>query len=127
MLGTSPLISFVATSNARKAKEFYKEIVCLTFVSEDPFALVFESNGNMLRIQIVDKVSPHDYTAIGWQVTDIHEEVRQLEKRGVVFAHYPGIGQDIDGIWKAPSGAKVAWFTDPEGNILSLTQFPEGK
>ncbi len=123
MLNKSHLISFVATSNAKTAKEFYEKILGLTFVSSDQFALVFEANGTMLQIQKVDKVNPHGYTVLGWEVTDIKEEVSQFIQRGIKFARYEGMDQDEHGIWKAPSGAKIAWFTDPDGNILSLTQF----
>jgi predicted enzyme related to lactoylglutathione lyase len=127
MLNKSNLISFVATSNATAAKEFYKKILGLTFVSGDQFALVFKAKGTMLRIQKVDKVNPHGYTAIGWQVADIEKEVSLLSKRGITFAQYQGMNQDDHGIWTAPSGAKIAWFSDPDGNILSLTQFASRK
>jgi predicted enzyme related to lactoylglutathione lyase len=123
MLNKSDLISFVATDNAKTAREFYEKILGLTFVSGDQFALVFEVNGTMLRIQKVDKVNPHAYTTLGWEVTDIKKEIGQLSKRGVTFTRYEGMDQDEHGIWKAPSGAKIAWFSDPDGNILSLTQF----
>jgi len=123
VLNKSTLIGFVATSNVSAAKEFYEHTLGLTFVSGDQFALVFEVSGTMLRIQKVDKVVPHKYTALGWEVADIEMEVFQLKKRGVTFARYEGMDQDDHGIWKAPSGARVAWFTDPDGNILSLTQF----
>jgi predicted enzyme related to lactoylglutathione lyase len=123
MLNKSHLISFVATSDAKRAREFYEKNLGLTFVNGDQFALVFEANGTMLRIQKVDKVNPHGYTALGWEVADIKNEVSRLVKRGVKFARYDGMDQDEHGIWKAPSGAKIAWFADPDGNILSLTQF----
>ena len=123
MLNKSHLISFIATSNAKAAREFYEKTLGLTFVSGDQFALVFEVNGTMLRIQKVDKVNPHGYTSLGWEVTDIKKEVSQLVKRGVKFTRYEGMDQDEHGIWNAPSGAKIAWFTDPDGNTLSLTQF----
>ena len=123
MLNKSNLISFVATNNVATARQFYEEIIGLTFVSVDQFALVFEVNGTMLRIQKVDQVNPHEYTALGWEVTDIKKEVNTLSKRGVKFARYEGMNQDENGIWTAPSKAKIAWFTDPDGNILSLTEF----
>ena len=123
MLNKSHLISFVATSNAKFAREFYEKTLGLTFASGDQFVLVFEVNGTMLRIQKVDKVTPHGYTVLGWEVTDIKKEVSQLIKRGITFARYEGMDQDELGIWKAPSGARIAWSTDPDGNILSLTQF----
>jgi predicted enzyme related to lactoylglutathione lyase len=123
MLEKSHLISFVATSNATKARKFYEETLGLTFVSGDQFASVFEVNGTMLRIQKVDQVNPQRHTVLGWKVADIKEEVHTLSKRGVTFARYEGMNQDENGIWTAPSKAKIAWFTDPDGNILSLTQF----
>jgi catechol 2,3-dioxygenase-like lactoylglutathione lyase family enzyme len=123
MLNNSNLISFAATSDAPTARQFYQEILGLTFVSGDQFALVFEANRTMLRIQLVDQVNPHGYTALGWNVSDIRTEVRTLSRRGVRFSRYEGMNQDEHGIWTSPSGAKIAWFSDPDGNILSLTEF----
>ncbi len=123
MLNKSHTISFVATSDAKAARKFYENILGLTFVSGDQFALVFEAGGKMLRIQKVDRVEPHAYTALGWEVADIKKEVNELTERGVKFARYGGMEQDEQGIWQAPAGAKIAWFQDPDGNILSLTQF----
>ena len=125
MLKKSDLIGFVATSNAMKARQFYEETLGLTFVSDDQFALVFEANGTMLRIQKVDRVNPNGYTVLGWKVGDIKQEVEALSNRGVQFERYEGMNQDKNGIWTAPSKAKIAWFKDPDGNTLSLTEFPE--
>ena len=124
MLNKSKIIGFVATSNPTKARPFYEKTLGLTFVSGDQFALVFEANGTMLRVQKVDQVNPGKYTALGWEVDDIQREVDALSKRGVTFARYEGLSQDERGIWTAPGKAKIAWFTDPDGNILSLTEFP---
>ena len=123
MLNKSHLISFVATGNAEIAREFYEKILGLTFVSMDQFALVMEVNGIMLRITRVKVVNPQKYTVLGWDVPDIKKEVKELSERGVKFARYHGIDQDELGIWTAPGGAMIAWFTDPDNNILSLTQF----
>jgi catechol 2,3-dioxygenase-like lactoylglutathione lyase family enzyme len=123
MLSKSDLVSFAATTDAARARKFYEETLGLRFVSVDQFAVVFEANGTMLRIQIVDRVNPHRYTALGWKVADIKSEVQTLSQRGVQFARYKGMDQDENGIWTAPSKAKIAWFTDPDGNILSLTEF----
>jgi len=123
MLSRSDLIGFAATSNTTKARKFYEETLGLTFVSADQFALVLEANGTMLRIQKVDQVNPHRYTVLGWKVVDILTEVQTLSQRGVLFARYEGMDQDENGIWTAPSKARIAWFTDPDGNILSLTEF----
>lgn len=123
MLSKSPLIGFAATKDPVKAQAFYEGVLQLKLVSSDLFALVFDAGGITLRIQVVTEVLPHPYTALGWQVADIRKEVAELSRRGVTFARYEGMGQDGLGIWSAPGGAKVAWFADPDGNILSLTEF----
>jgi len=122
-LASSPLIAFVATADAERARAFYGDVLRLRLRSHEPFALVFEADGTMLRIQKTDAVSPAPYTVLGWQVGDVAQLAEQLSDRGVRFERYPGLEQDALGIWISPAGAKVAWFRDPDGNILSLTQF----
>jgi catechol 2,3-dioxygenase-like lactoylglutathione lyase family enzyme len=95
----------------------------LKFVSDEPPALVFQVGGSMLRIQKVERVQPPPYTALGWAVGDIRGTVQRLRAAGVEFQKYEGLNQDNDNIWTSPSGAKVAWFRDPDGHVLSLTQF----
>jgi|SRR5689334_21132838 len=122
----TPLIKpmlFLATANAAKAREFFEKMLGLQFESEDFAALVFRVGGSMLRIQKVKEVRKAQYTALGWEVEDIHTTVKQLRASGVVFQRYEGVEQDEDNVWRSPSGAQVAWFEDPDGNILSLTQF----
>ena len=119
----SKIISFVATQNAVAARKFYVETLGLRLVSDDPFAMVFAVNGTMLRVQKVRELVPAKHTVLGWAVADIGTKTRELAKRGVRFERFDGLAQDESGIWAAPSGAKVAWFKDPDGNILSLTQF----
>jgi hypothetical protein len=92
-------------------------------VSEDPFALVFDAHGTMLRVTNVAEVAAAQYTVLGWEVPNILAATKDLSAAGVKFERYPGLPQDELGIWTAPSGAKVAWFKDPDGNTLSLTQF----
>ncbi len=123
MLTTSKLICFVATTNPKRAREFYEKTLGLKFVSDGNTALVFDANGTMLRIQKVEKFKPQAYTALGWDVSNIRAEASRLAKRGVTFNKYEWMEQTENGIWTAPGGAKVAWFNDPDGNILSLTQF----
>jgi catechol 2,3-dioxygenase-like lactoylglutathione lyase family enzyme len=119
----SKLIGFVATQNPANARKFYAETLGFRLTSEDPFALVFDANGIMLRVQKVQEVIPAKYTALGWEVLDILAKVKELTKRGVRFEHYEGLSQDASGVWTSPAGAKVAWFKDPDGNTLSLSQF----
>lgn len=117
-------MAFSATIDAERAKAFYGDKLGLPLVSDEPYALVFDAAGTMLRVQKVKEVRQAPYTALGWQVPNIAAKVDELEKAGVQMERYGLPGQDEKGIWTAPGGAaKVAWFKDPDGNVLSLTQF----
>ena len=120
MLGNCDIATFIASSDPEKAREFYGDKLGLNFVSEDQFALVFDANGTTLRVQKVKEISPHPYTSLGWHVPEIESAIRDLEKRGVQFERFEGFGQDELGIVTFPNGNKVAWFKDPDGNMLSL-------
>ena len=117
-------ILFLATANPERARAFYQDLLGLEFVADEPPALVFRVGDRMLRIQKVERVHAAPYTALGWVVADIRQTVHRLRAAGVEFQRYEGLKQDTDGIWPAPSGAFVAWFRDPDGHVLSLTQFP---
>jgi catechol 2,3-dioxygenase-like lactoylglutathione lyase family enzyme len=116
-------ISFVATRDSSAARSFYEGTLGLRLVGDEHFALVFEVNGRMLRIVKTDELTPAAYTVLGWEVEEIEAKVKDLRARGVKFLRFDGMPQDAMGIWTSPSGAKVAWFKDPDGNNLSLTQF----
>ena len=123
MLQSQPIIAFVATTDPKRAKAFYAETLGLRLVSEDDFALTFDAGGTMLRVAVVQTLQPAGYTVLGWIVPDIVKAVQELVQRGVTFRRYEGMPQDPLGIWSSPSGARVAWFSDPQGNTLSLTEF----
>ncbi|MBI3838630.1 MAG: VOC family protein [Planctomycetia bacterium] len=123
MLNASKLVCFAATANPTKALEFYRDTLGLPLVDHSPFAIVFDSNGTMLRVQKVQDLSPVNYTVLGWQVDDIRVTIEQLTARGVRFERYDGMAQNTQGIWTPPDGSRVAWFKDPDGNALSLTEF----
>jgi catechol 2,3-dioxygenase-like lactoylglutathione lyase family enzyme len=123
MLGSHNAIAFVATTKPEAARHFYETMLGLHFVTDDQFALVFDLNGRMLRIFKVDALAPAKHTVLGWDVPDIAAAVDQLTGRGVTFDRFEGMTQDARGIWRSPSGAQIAWFKDPDGNALSLTQF----
>ena len=123
MLAKEKIVAFVPTLDATKARSFYEGILGLRVVTQDGFALVFEANGTMLRVTSVQTLQPQQFTILGWDVADIEESVSLLSARGVNFEHYGMPGQNQQGIWKSPSGARIAWFKDPDGNVLSLTQF----
>lgn len=123
MLGSQKIIAFVGTQQPGLAKVFYRDTLGLKLVAEDTFALVFDANGTMLRVGIVPELRAANYTVLGWQVTDITLCAEELRKAGVPLERFEGLGQDEAGIWISPSGARVAWFKDPDGNLLSMTQF----
>jgi catechol 2,3-dioxygenase-like lactoylglutathione lyase family enzyme len=122
-LSDQSIIGFIATSDSDRARKFYRDTLGLPLVSEQlPFALVFDAHGTMLRVTIVKKVNPAGYTVLGWQVPDILAAAEALSRAGVQFERYQRMEQDELGIWSAPGGSKVAWFKDPDGNTLSISQ-----
>ena len=122
MLKNTPITAFIASAQPGRARQFYRDTLGLRLVSDDQFAVVFDCAGVQLRIQKVEALQPHAFTALGWHVANIRDSVSGLAKRGIVFERYDFMEQDELGVWQAPSGAKVAWFKDPDGNLLSLTQ-----
>jgi catechol 2,3-dioxygenase-like lactoylglutathione lyase family enzyme len=123
MLERSALIGFVGISDLHRARQFYGDTLGLPITEESPFALVANANGTTLRLTPVEQPVAAPYTILGWSVADIVSMIDQLTARGVHFTRYEGTGQDERGMWTAPGGAKIAWFLDPDGNNLSLTQF----
>ena len=122
MLAESDPVAFVPTADPGAAKKFYAETLGLRLVSDDEFAVVFDLRGTMLRVEKVAKLTPQSFTVLGWKVQSITTTIAGLERRGVRFERYAGLTQDARGVWTAPGGTKVAWFKDPDGNTLSLTE-----
>ncbi len=125
MLDDAALVAFASTVNPERAKSFYQDTLGLRFVADSPFALVFDSNGVEVRIQKVEKASPPPGTVLGWRVRNLQQTMTDLAKAGVSFERYSFLESDERGIWTSPDGAQVAWFKDPDGNTLSLTQAPD--
>ena len=117
-------ILFTASAKHEEAKAFYTEVMGFTLVDDNPFSLAFDAAGTMLRVQKVEALTPHPFTALGWHVEDIAAERDRLAARGAEFVTYEFLEQDERGIWTTPDGAQVCWFRDPDDNTLSLTQFP---
>lgn len=128
MVELKRIVAFLVTMKSDEAISFYRDNLGFKLVSEDDFALVFDANGTMLRVvKMTDgQFHPAAYTVLGWDVQDAARAVAELTQRGIAFERYPGMPQDKDGIWTSPGGAKVAWFKDPDGNVLSLTEFAPG-
>ena len=125
MPSRSRLVCFIATADADRARAFYHGKLGLALVEDGGYALVFDVNGTQLRVQRVQDVSPHPYTALGWEVANVTTAVRALAANGVTMARFPGLALDADGVWDTPDGSRVAWFHDPDGNTLSLSQPPQ--
>ncbi len=117
-------MGFIAATDFAAAKVFYVGTLGLDFVSQDDFALVLRAGALTIRVTVPPQFTPAGYTVFGWEVKDIAAEVAALAAKGIAFEHYPFFGdaQAADGVWTAPSGDKVAWFKDPSGNVLSLSQ-----
>ena len=124
MLPHARLVCFIATADAGRSRAFYESQLGFALVEDSGYALVFDAHGTPLRVQRVEAVAPHAYTALGWEVDDVAAQVRALVANGVVMARFPGLPQDADGIWNTPDGSRVAWFHDPDGNTLSISQPP---
>jgi catechol 2,3-dioxygenase-like lactoylglutathione lyase family enzyme len=127
-LGKYNIIGFVSIVDVPRARDFYRDTLGLRLLMEEPpFALVFDANGIMLRLGMAREIAPAHGTVLGWQVPEISATVKELAQAGVQFERYEGMDQDESGVWTSPTGAKVAWFKDPDGNTLSLSEHPELK
>jgi catechol 2,3-dioxygenase-like lactoylglutathione lyase family enzyme len=126
MLDSCDLIALIPTTDLVRARAFYQDTLGLRVLSEDPFAAAFDGHGTMLRVTLVGEVAKAPYTVLGWSVADIAAAVADLAGRGVAFERFDGMTQDELGIWTAPGGDQVAWFKDPDGNTLSLTEHTSG-
>ena len=123
-LGSAELVAFAGTTDLDRAREFYSGVLGLQLEHEDAFACVFRVGGMQLRVTRVEEVTAPRYTVLGWRVPDIEAAIGELSLRGERFERFDGMQQDALGTWSAPSGARVAWFRDPDGNTLSVTEMP---
>ena len=122
VLAQAPLVAFVASTDLTRSRTFYGGILGLTETESSPFACVFDAGGTQLRVTAVGEVATAPYTTLGWVVTNIEDSIHGLVTVGVTFRIFDGMEQDAVGVWTTPDGSKVAWFNDPDGNLLSLTQ-----
>jgi catechol 2,3-dioxygenase-like lactoylglutathione lyase family enzyme len=121
MFGSTNIVAFVPTKDAEKARAFYVDVLGLRFIKDDGFAMVLDANGIMVRVARA-QFTPAQFTILGWQVNNIEKTVAGLQEKGVHFERFGFFEQDALGIWTAPTGDKVAWFKDPDGNVLSVSQ-----
>lgn len=125
MLNSATLVGFVPTQNLDRAKTFYADLLGRPLVHEDAFGATLDANGALLRISKVGTCQPASFTILGWEVSDLRITVNELARQGVRFEKFAGIQQDESNIWTDPDGSRVAWFKDPDGNILSVSQHSE--
>jgi catechol 2,3-dioxygenase-like lactoylglutathione lyase family enzyme len=124
VLCDADLVAFVGCRDLETSGQFYGSVLGLRMVDANEFAHVFDANGTQLRLTRVDSPASATYTVLGWRVDDITRTISELRAAGVQFRRYDGMDQDDNGIWVAPGGTRVAWFSDPDGNVLSLQQAP---
>jgi catechol 2,3-dioxygenase-like lactoylglutathione lyase family enzyme len=124
MLREAQVTPFLATTDLKRARDFFEGTLGLPVLSLDSFALVLKTPNGSMRVTQVQEHALAPYTVLGWDVSDVHAVVQGLALRGVMFKRYPGMDQDELGIWTAPSGSRIAWFNDPDGNVLSVAQHP---
>jgi catechol 2,3-dioxygenase-like lactoylglutathione lyase family enzyme len=123
MLETSEPVAFIASLDLDRSEAFYGDVLSLAPVSRSPFATVFHAGAATLRITKVDAFQPQPFTVFGWVVADIRAVLHELRDRNLALLHYEGLEQDDEGVWTTPNGDLVAWFKDPDANVLSVTQF----
>jgi catechol 2,3-dioxygenase-like lactoylglutathione lyase family enzyme len=124
MLAGAELVAFVASRDLDVSARFYGDVLGLELVESSPFAKVYDAGGTALRVTRVDEPAGAAYTVLGWKVPDLKAAIGELRERGVEFKRYDGLEQDEHGAWTAPGGSRIAWFGDPDGNVLSLQQAP---
>lgn len=123
MLTTFPMNVFVRITDPTRARRFYEQVLGFAFESDNEYVMVFRSGPTQVIAQKMEKFAPIGATVLGWEVKGIREVVVALHGRGVVFERFAGMEQDADGIWTSPDG-RVAWFKDPDGNVLSVSEHP---
>jgi len=122
MLTEAELVAFVPSEDIDRSRRFYERTLALRLVEQTAFACVFQAPNAQLRVTLVERAARAPYTVLGWQVADLAAMVHELRARGIETRRYDGLVQDELNVWRAPSGAQVIWFEDPDGNLLSLTQ-----
>ncbi len=126
MLETSEAVAFLPSRDLERSERFFQGVLNLGVVSRSSFASVFQVGGGTLRVTKVDDLRPQPFTVFGWLVADLRGVICELRDREIPMIRYGGLDQDDDSIWTTPNGDLVAWFLDPDANVLSLTQHVQG-
>lgn len=118
------LVAFAPSLDLERSARFYRDVLGLELVEQTEYACLFRAGPVRLRVTLVQDLVPHPFTVLGFEVGDVHAALGELTAHGVAANRYDGMDQDEAGVWTAPSGTKVAWFPDPDGNVVSLEQAP---
>ena len=121
MLDDAAFVGFIPVRDLDSAQEFYCGVLGLRALERSPVAVVVDTGSGTVRLTAVPEFRPQPFTVAGWLVSDMSSTVAALAEAGVSMQRYEGMVQDERGVWTAPSGDRVAWFTDPDGNVLSVT------
>ena len=121
MLEQGKMVGFVFTTDYERARSFYEGKLGFRFVSQDGHALVLHTGKNLIRIAKLPEFTAQRGTVLGWEVENVEATVNELTKKGVTIEKYPWVADKETGIWATPNGDKVAWFKDPDGNVLSVS------
>ena len=116
------LVAFVPSSHLGRSHAFYDGVLGLTRTEATAQANEYDAHGTPLRVTLVGVSSASPFTVLGWRVAELEPAMAELGERGVQFRRYEGMRQDEAGIWTAPGGSRIAWFEDPDGNVISLQQ-----
>lgn len=122
MFDAFPISVFIATAKPEESKAFYQDVMGLTLVDDNPFALVFNLSGAELRISKVPSFAPQPFTVLDWQVGNLEKSMSNLAGKGINFELFSGMDQDENGVWSTPEGVRIAWFKDPDDNVLSISK-----
>lgn len=124
MLANAKLQSLILTSRIEEAGAFYRDVLGLPLQGTADGAWVFHVGGGALRVAPVPSTKPSEHTVLGFSVPDVDKVIASLTSRGVLFERFDGFAHEENGTVMTPDGARVAWFRDPDGNILSVVEFP---
>lgn len=122
MLASAKIVGFVPVRDYDQARAFYGDKLGFDFVSVDQYALVMSVGGHKIRMTKMPNFAPLQGTILGWEVDNIESTTKWLRDRGVNLEKYPFVQDRELGIWTTPNGDKVAWFKDPDGNVLSVAE-----
>jgi catechol 2,3-dioxygenase-like lactoylglutathione lyase family enzyme len=126
MLADARLQTIVWTSDTTRAERFYTGVLGLPLKGRSHGALVYEVGGGELRVSPVPTTAPSAHTVLGFEVADVRAGAAELARKGVTLERFEGFQHDNDGVWRAPDGTEVAWFRDPDGNLLSVVRYGAG-